>query len=215
MILMCFWWQRAVSLLQSWIYIRALLLSHAQSLSPSSFHKTKSKSLFVVKNSCVCWGVWKMMRRILKTFVVWFSFSFSFFVLLFFLFSRCSRCLTTCWTLLPRNYMVVFWGGAVNGEFLFSKIWEKIFTPKQKHQRKIIHREIIHISPIVSLSLCTLRAPVVSSSLLINARNTRAQIRVWYIITRARTCLHSRWRRRLPLPAPRWMMNASRRGEGR
>jgi len=29
------------------IYIRALLLNHARSLSPSSFHKTKSKSLFV------------------------------------------------------------------------------------------------------------------------------------------------------------------------
>ena len=37
------------------IYIRALLLNHARSLSPSSFHKTKSKSLFVVKNSRVCW----------------------------------------------------------------------------------------------------------------------------------------------------------------
>ena len=37
------------------MYTRALLLSHAQSLSPSSFHKTKSKSLFVVKNSRVCW----------------------------------------------------------------------------------------------------------------------------------------------------------------
>ena len=115
-----------------------------------------------------------------------------FFLFLFFcsLFSRCSWCLTTCCTLLPRNYGRFLGRGSQRRVSLLKNLRE-IFTPKQKHQRKIIHREIINISPIVSLSLHFARFCCFLLS-VDKRRNTRTQIRVWYIITRARTCLHSR-----------------------
>ena len=135
-----------------------------------------------------------MMCRILKTFVVMIF-------LLFFLFLFFSVRVLSMF-LVFDHLLHAFASLIIYGRFLgrrsqrrvslFKNLMRDFLHQSENTRERLSIERSFNISPIVSLSLHFARSCCFLLSVDTRKKHARTQIRVWYVITRARTCLHSR-----------------------
>ena len=136
-----------------------------------------------------------MMCRILKTFVVMIF-------LLFFLFLFFSVRVLSMF-LVFDHLLHAFASLIIYGRFLgrrsqrrvslFKNLMRDFLHQSENTRERLSIERSFNISPIVSLSLHFARSCCFLLSVDKRKKHAHTQIRVWYIIiTRARTCLHSR-----------------------